>query len=153
ERHEVELLHLLGSSLDDTIAAVASVYNEKTREAVEVLLASGVVDVVAFATDDNGNAVIEDLAVSEVRPHVLPGRSLESCGVDRCSWIERHGYRVPQSYFCFLSCRYTNVSVLATPSTHRILSFSSSMSASSSSQTSSARISKEPALSTTYATS
>ena len=74
EWEKVKFLHLLGSYFGIPFAAVASVYREQTRKAVEVLLAIDVIDVMALsAFDDRHVFVLEQAVPGEVHPEVRLG--------------------------------------------------------------------------------
>ena len=73
QREERELFRLLAGCLGEALAAVAHLHDEEAREAVDVLLAVRVVDVVALAAHDDGHAVagLHARLAGEVHPEVV----------------------------------------------------------------------------------
>ena len=93
DRKEREFLGLLRGYLGQALAAVPSVDHEQAAQAVNVLLALTVPNVVAFALHNDGHtvAVLHDRLPGKVHPQVVFGLLLQVCFV-----VMSHGYLVPQ---------------------------------------------------------
>src|SRR5204862_666463 len=81
-RVEGQLAHLRGSGLADLVAVrIADLHREEARQRVEVALPVGVLEVTAFAADDDRNLAVEIAAhAREVQPEVVPRGLLELSG-------------------------------------------------------------------------
>src|SRR5262249_22508533 len=139
---ERKLFRLPCGRLGQLSPAVADLHGEQTRQPVQVALAFAVPDPDALAADHDGRSDAGAMS-GEVAPQVAIrlGRQVLRVFDDR--------HRVPQLYCCLTNLRYTSVSVATTPGSARILVLSKSRRSPSSSQTTSAIASNDPAVSTT----
>src|SRR6185436_5945948 len=96
---ERELLRLSSRDLGEPTTSVSGIDDEQPREAVEVLLALGIPDVVALALDDDRDpaAVLHDGLAREVHPEVVLGLLLKvEIALRLRDGLFGGGHRVPQ---------------------------------------------------------